>query len=238
MNHLFFVEECASTNDEIKNYISDEQNHSTAVFTYRQTEGRGQYGNSWQSLENLNIAFSLAIKAEAIITSYSLFNFYTAIVWRDFLANLSKTDVFVKWPNDIIMRNKKISGMLIEKKKFNSKNYFVIGIGINVLQTNFVNLPKAGSLLTETNIVFDLEDLATKMYFYFLENLKKPLSSEKIMEYYNNYLYKRDEVCVFQKEGLRQNGIIRKVDIDGCLWIDLENEGLKKFYHKEIMMLY
>ena len=46
------------------------------------------------------------------------------------------------------------------------------------------------------------------------------------------------EVSVFEIGKIRQNGIIKNVDEQGYLWIDLENEGLKRFYHKEIKLLY
>ena len=45
-------------------------------------------------------------------------------------------------------------------------------------------------------------------------------------------------VSVFETGGVRQNGIIKKVDEEGFLWVELENEGLQKFYNKEIDLLY
>ena len=61
---------------------------------------------------------------------------------------------------------------------------------------------------------------------------------EKILEQYNLHLFKRDTISVFQKNKVRQNGIVKNADNAGYLWIDLENEGLQKFFHKEIEMLY
>ena len=45
-------------------------------------------------------------------------------------------------------------------------------------------------------------------------------------------------VSVFEIKGIRQNGIIRNVDEEGFLWVELENQGLQKFYNKEIELLY
>ena len=155
MNSLIYYKHCTSTQDEIIDFINT--NHLTedflAVYTFNQTKGRGQYGNSWEITPEENLAFSFAIKTKNISVSNSLFNFYTAIIIRDFIANLSKTEVKIKWPNDLILKNKKICGMLFEK----NKNYFVVGIGINILQENFKNLPKSCSILSQTLLSFELK---------------------------------------------------------------------------------
>jgi biotin-(acetyl-CoA carboxylase) ligase len=64
-----------------------------------------------------NLAYTLAVNTQNILCSDFIFNYYTAIVVRDFLANLTDNDVKIKWPNDIILKGKKIVGILIEKKK-------------------------------------------------------------------------------------------------------------------------
>ncbi|HMU06361.1 MAG TPA: biotin--[acetyl-CoA-carboxylase] ligase, partial [Kaistella sp.] len=164
--------------------------------------------------------------------------FHTAAILRDFLANLTKTEAAIKWPNDLIIKNKKVSGILIEKKTINEKSYFIIGIGLNVLQENFENLPKAGSLLTQTGIQFNLEDLTNQLHEFILNHISEEITDENLLAKLNVNLFRKDLVSVFEIKGLRQNGIIQNVDENGFLWVDLENEGLKKFFHKEIELLY
>ena len=130
MNSLIYFNNCASTQDELidflnQHYLSED---FLAIHTFNQTKGRGQYGNSWKNLPEENLAYSFALKTKNINISDTCFNFYTAILVRDFIANLTKTEVKIKWPNDLILKNKKICGMLFEK----DKNYFVVGIGINI----------------------------------------------------------------------------------------------------------
>jgi BirA family biotin operon repressor/biotin-[acetyl-CoA-carboxylase] ligase len=76
------------------------------------------------------LAYTLAVNTQNILCSDFIFNYYTAILVRDFLANLADNDVKIKWPNDIILKGKKIVGILIEKKKINQNNYFIIGTGL------------------------------------------------------------------------------------------------------------
>ena len=236
MNSLIYFNNCASTQDELidflnQHYLSED---FLAVYTFNQTKGRGQYGNSWENLPEKNLAYSFALKTKNINVSDTCFNFYTAILVRDFIANLTKTEVKIKWPNDLILKNKKICGMLFEK----NKNYFVVGIGINILQENFKNLPKAGSVLSQTGLSFELKAFTESLHQYLFEHLVQKEIPNNILELYHLHLYRKNEVSVFEKNEVRQNGIIKNVDETGHIWIDLENEGLQKFFHKEIEMLY
>ena len=65
-----------------------------------------------------------------------------------YLESVVEEDVFIKWPNDIYVGEKKICGILIENQfKGNNFEYAIIGIGLNVNQTNFQNLPRVTSLI-------------------------------------------------------------------------------------------
>lgn len=236
MSHFIHLEECFSTNDEILTFLYEDE--PSAVFTFNQTKGRGQYGNEWRVIPNQNLAYSIAIKTSEINISPTSLNYYTAIVVRDFLANLTSVETKIKWPNDIILNEKKVCGILIEKKKVNQKEFYIIGIGINVLQEDFSHIPKAGSILTSTGIRFDLMEFANQFHQNIISRLKNIPSEAEILDDYNQHLFRKDEISVFEKNDMRQNGIIKNADNNGFLWIDLENEGLQKFFHKEIALLY
>lgn len=237
MSQLFYLKECSSTNDEISKFLLYENSDFVTLYTFNQTKGRGQYGNTWSSSAEKNLAYTLAVKTQNFTLSDFMFNYYTAIVIRDYLAKLTEKDVKIKWPNDIILKNKKIVGILIEKKKINQNNYFIIGAGLNVLQEEFDEISNAGSLFTQTGIKFDLEEFALNLNDFLTERLKNIPSNHEIMNLFNAYLYKKDEISVFELDKTRQNGIIRKADENGELWIEFE-DGLRSFYHKEIKLLY
>ena len=234
MNPLIYLKVCLSTNIDIQKFKLDDSDF-LGLFTFNQTQGKGQYNNSWEMIPEENLAFSFMLKTKDINISENLFNFHTAAIVRDFIANLTRTEVFIKWPNDIIINKKKIAGILIEKKKIENEEVFIVGIGINILQTNFSNLPKAGSLLTQTKQKFDLKKTAEDLFSYLQSNI---LNSQNVLETFNNHLFLKDRISVFSLNGIRQNGIIKFADKDGFIWIDLEHKGLKKFFHKEIELLY
>lgn len=238
MMRLCYLRECSSTHDEIEKFISADTLDIQAVFTFNQTKGKGQYGNTWESSDRLSLAYSVAVPEELIKLPNHIFNFHTAEVLADFLANLTNHVPEIKWPNDIIINKKKISGILIEKRIIKSRSYFLIGIGLNVLEENFSHLPRAGSLLTQTGLRFDLESLTHSLHDYLVENLIKPVSEKLVMQNLNRRLFRKNLISVFEIGQSRQNGIIKKVDEDGFLWVELEKDGLQKFFHKEITLLY
>lgn len=238
MPSLVYLKKAVSTNDEIEGYFTLNKNENTTVYTFDQTKGRGQYGNTWDTLTDQNLAFSFCVQKDKIYYSNSLFNYYTAVLFQKFFANLTNAEVKIKWPNDLILKNKKFAGILIEAKKVNNVEVFIIGIGVNVLQTDFQNLPKAGSILTETGKSCDLHKLAEDLFSFLNENISAEISEEIILENFNQHLFRKNEVSVFEIKRFRQNGIIKNADSDGYLWIELENEGLQKFFHKEIELLY
>lgn len=237
MSELFYLKECSSTNDEISRFLLYEGSDFVCVYTFNQTKGRGQYGNSWASAPEHNLAYTLAVNTLNITITDSLFNYYTATVIMDFLANLTENPVKIKWPNDIILKKKKIAGILIEKKKINGQNYFIIGSGINILQEKF-EISNAGSLLTQTGKRFHLQDFVSDFHTFLVEKLKNIPSEQEIMDNFNSNLFRKDEISVFENEQGRQNGIIRFADEKGEIWIELEKGGMQSFYHKEIKLLY
>lgn len=237
MSQLFYLKECSSTNDEISKFLLYENSDFIGLHTFNQTKGRGQYGNIWTQTAGKNLAYTLAVNTQNILCSDFIFNYYTAIIVRDFLAKLADHDVKIKWPNDIILKGKKIVGILIEKRKINQNNYFIIGAGINVLQENFNEICNAGSLLTQTGQKFALEELSLSFHEYLSGKLKNVPSDQTVLNNFNDHLFRKDEISVFEIEKERQNGIIRNADIRGELWIELE-EGMRSFYHKEVKLLY
>lgn len=236
MESLIYYSSCPSTQDEIINFINlhDFRGGFLGLYTFEQTQGRGQYGNLWENNPGENLAYSFALKLQNKTYDDTTLNFYTAILIRDFIANLTHTDPKIKWPNDLILGDKKIGGMLFEKKA----GHLITGIGINILQENFEELPYAGSLFTQTGASLDLKAFAESLHGFLTEKLQDNPLPEDVIAVYNTHLYRKNEIAVFEKNNTRQNGIIKKVDGEGFLHIELEQDGLQKFFHKEIALLY
>ena len=211
----------------------------TAIWTSDQTQGKGYAGNVWTSEKNKNIAVSLLIINNLNYSELIYFNEWVCNCICELLENYSN-EVFVKWPNDIIIKNKKVCGVLIETYKSDNQMNIIIGIGLNVNQEDYSHLPKAGSIFTQTGKKLDLEeilsDLLTKLEssYDFIQNK----NWNSIIETYNSNLFRKNKVSAFQSENQIFNGIIQEVNELGLLKVKLENNEFKEFKHKEIELLY
>lgn len=242
--NLIKLTETESTNTFLKELAEREKlPEGTAVLAAYQRNGRGQRGAAWESSAGENILLSLLLHpvfldaAEQFILSqaialsvYDLISFY-----------LPAEDVKIKWPNDILLNNKKVSGILIENNLFKNKiNNSVVGIGININQVNFA-LPDATSLSAISGKNYDLEDVLAKL-FSFIEarylQLRRGNQAQLRYEYLQKlYGYRLPLSYISSESGNKFTGIIKGVSIAGKLQLQVDNE-LKEFDLKEIKRLF
>ena len=138
-----------STNDFLKDLIRQQDvENFTVISAENQTKGKGQMGAVWNSEQGKNLIMSVLIK-DFLSDPKDVFNLNIVIslaVIRS-LEQLNIPKLSIKWPNDIMADNKKIGGILIENSfKSDQTIASIVGIGLNVNQTHFENLPQASSL--------------------------------------------------------------------------------------------
>lgn len=215
----------------------------TVVVAENQISGRGQIGNGWVSKKGESLTFSIFKEFDEFIAERQfMISMAVSLGIIEALKILNVPKISIKWPNDILSANKKIGGILIENVLEGSYvKYSVIGVGMNVNETIFPNLPQASSLKLETGIGFDLEEvlqIILRSIFNELKNLPNMDFSE-MKQRYQKKLFRRDEISVFENpEGFRFNGIVKGVSEIGELLIETENVGLQKFYLKDIKLIY
>lgn len=215
----------------------------TIVVANQQTDGKGQRGASWISESDKGLTFSLLYHnlQESSINLFEL-NCIVSLSIVEALQSISLIKFQIKWPNDILAENKKIGGVLIENSFKNQKEIVsIIGIGINVNQLHFENLPQASSLALLESKTFDKEEimmLIAKQLQFNLENAKK-IGSNFYWDRYHELLYKRGVVSAFEDaNGNRFVGKIIAVTLEGKLQLELENDVQSIFDIKEIKMLF
>ncbi|UEM05866.1 biotin--[acetyl-CoA-carboxylase] ligase [Skermanella rosea] len=124
-----------STNDEAKRLARDEGAvHGTLVWALRQTEGRGRRGRPWVSPEG-NLYVSLILRPGCRPASAAQLSFVTAGALADALQPLLPEAVCqCKWPNDLLLDDRKAAGILLESETDEAGNidWLVVGVGINV----------------------------------------------------------------------------------------------------------
>ncbi|KAA5824115.1 biotin--[acetyl-CoA-carboxylase] ligase [Algibacter amylolyticus] len=215
----------------------------TVVTAKNQTEGKGQRGSVWSSEASKNLMFSVFKDLSDMPLEHPFYvSMITSLALLKTLKSFEIPKLSVKWPNDILSADKKICGVLIENViKKNKINASIIGIGLNVNQTTFENLPKASSLKRITDKTFDVDEILKvmisnlKSYFLILKDEKY----ESIKEEYEAQLFRKNKPSTFKNaEGLMFSGFIKSVSDAGYLQVLLEDDVLKAFDLKEITLLY
>ncbi len=231
-------ESLSSTNSELLEFSKKNAKSWTVIWTSDQTQGKGYSGNRWISESEKNIAVSVLIKSDLNYSELIYFNQWVCNVIYDFLSRFSEY-VFVKWPNDIIIKDKKVCGVLIETHKSDNQINIITGIGLNVNQTDFEFLPKAGSLATQTNRKHNIEEILSGLLtelessYHLIENKEW----KKISLDYNKRLFLLNQKAIFLKNNELIEGIIKGVDEQGQLFIEIEGQNYH-FQHKEIELKY
>ena len=233
-----------STNTYLKQLSSKEgiEDYTCATAKF-QTQGKGQMGAMWSSEHSKSLMCSVFKYNSSIsIKNQFYISIVTSLAIVKTLQSFSIQKLRVKWPNDILSDNKKICGILIENViKNNNLEASIIGIGLNVNQTEFKNLPNASSLKVITGTVFNLDELLQliiknlKYYFDFLKKGKYDVLKNE----YENLLFRKDKPSTFKDwKGLRFSGFIKGISNSGMLQVELEDEVLKEFDLKEVKLLY
>ncbi|MFV5688127.1 biotin--[acetyl-CoA-carboxylase] ligase [Flavobacterium sp. ZT3R25] len=232
-----------STNEFLKGLSNKQElENFTVVTAESQTKGKGQMGAVWDSEASKNLIMSVLVKdfLSNICQIYNL-NISVSLAVIDVLESYKIPHLSIKWPNDILSYNKKIGGILIENSiKSDGTIISIVGLGLNVNQTDFGNLPKASSLAVICNKQFDKEELLFSIMDKIESNIKLwNQNAEMSWSDYTDKLFKKGIPMPFSDQN-NQNfmGIIQGISPIGKLQVLLEDDRISEFDIKEIQMLY
>ncbi|MBP3425960.1 MAG: biotin--[acetyl-CoA-carboxylase] ligase [Rikenellaceae bacterium] len=232
---IYRFDTLSSTNDEARNprYL-----HGDIILADYQTEGRGQRGNSWSSVQGKNLMFSLVAEPVWLPASeqFSLLE-CVALALVDTLAHYG-IDATIKWTNDIYVGDRKLVGVLIENSLGGHHLWrSIIGVGINVNQSEFApNLPNPTSMSLECGREFPREDILELFVEHFwrrYEVLKSGQADTLHREYVQRMFRLNVESTFRLSDGTLLRGTIRNVAPHGDLIIDTDH-GLQQFLFKQI----
>lgn len=223
-----YLERVDSTNKWAKSHISELEN-MTLVYTFNQTEGRGRLNRAWLNTGCDNIYASIVLKpSETIKDVYSNLTQYLCVILAEVMEEYGVCPK-IKWPNDLQINGKKISGILAEGIEVNNNGNFsgiVLGFGVNLNSSeeilNKINQP-ATALNLETGTKINKEEFLKKVFDKFCLLYDKfieegfPLIREEYVER-ASFLDKDIKVKVFDNIitghvlGLTDDGALKIVD--------------------------
>lgn len=253
MNPLFTGQEITELEsvDSTNSYATELLKHRNlteghTVWARRQTHGRGQRGNSWESEAGSNVTMSV-IWYPLFLSPSSQFMLTQAVALgvSDFLSyKLSQAGVQayiqIKWPNDLFADEHKIGGILIENSIRNGVvAASIVGVGVNINQTDFASANKPVSLKLLTGKSYDIR-ICVEELCAFLEPRYLQLRGGKYGQLHEEYLsrlYRLNEWAYYEAAGRRFTGRITGVAPGGRLLMELEGQEHAAFDFKEVVFL-
>ena len=242
--HLIKLNAIDSTNSYLRKLSSEaELVDYTVVSAKYQTNGRGQMGTIWNSENSKNLTVSVFKDVSKLYLEHPFYiSMATSLALIKTLQSFSIPKLSIKWPNDILSEDKKICGILIENViKQNSLRASIIGVGLNVNQTDFEGLPKAASLKLLLGNTFSLEEvlytLIKYLKYYFM--LLRKEEYDFLKREYESFLFRKNKPSTFRDvEGAFFSGIIKNVSPSGSLQVLIEEGIIKDFDFKDLTLLY
>lgn len=237
-NTIYF-DEVTSTNDIAKEMAKEKVSDGTVIVANSQIKGRGRLQREWIDESGKNLIMSIILYPRKPLHTASIITQVAAASVSDAIKDFGM-DSKIKWPNDVLVGGKKISGVLVETAIENNQiEYVIVGIGMNV-NMDISNKPIktiASSFFNELGNEFSIELVKNKLI-------------EKFNYYYNEFLKGNDiavQVCRENSHIIGKDVIInmnntdykvKVIDIadDGKLIIEDENGNIEFFSLNEISL--
>ena len=194
--HVVKFKQIDSTNNYLKNSYKLLNNFTFVVADY-QSKGKGRNDRVWSSEEGQNLMFSFLIKDQDLLKKFSALSIISAVEVAKLLEEYQIKGISIKWPNDVLIGDKKVCGILLEGQIL---EYLVVGIGLNVNQKVFPDGLRrpATSLSLEANKDFNIDELEQKLFSNIVKDLSN-LNEEQCLGYFRSHnflLNKRVKVLV------------------------------------------
>jgi BirA family biotin operon repressor/biotin-[acetyl-CoA-carboxylase] ligase len=161
---ILVFEKTDSTNDVAARMGREGAAEGLVIFAEAQTAGRGRLGRRWESDSHQGLWFSLLLRPRFPTALWTRIATWAAVAIAEAIESETSCRALIKWPNDIFVEGKKVTGILIENYFDTSQNGFaILGVGVNVNHTQFPPEleGKAASLRMVAGHSFDRQKIAT-----------------------------------------------------------------------------
>ncbi|MFC1738815.1 biotin--[acetyl-CoA-carboxylase] ligase [Planctomycetota bacterium] len=222
----------SSTNDIAAEYAMDIKNDGLVIFAEEQTAGRGRAGAKWTTGRADSILCSIVLAENKC--GAEMLSLASAVAVAEAIGTSTGTQAKIKWPNDIILNNRKVAGILLESKQTDGWIFYIAGIGINCHQKkdSFPDELKdiATSIDIESGITCDRISLAKRLLVsmeYWLKTAQK--SSKKVTEQWRKLSIQLGHRVKLIYNGKEFAGNCIGVDPQKGLVLQLDTGGVRMF---------
>jgi BirA family transcriptional regulator, biotin operon repressor / biotin---[acetyl-CoA-carboxylase] ligase len=172
---IIYYREIDSTNDQAKVLARQGHPSGTTLVAFKQNKGKGQKGRKWHSPPNEGLYLSMIIRPDKAPKDLPQYVRRTANVIIRTIKQKYKIPLVLEWPNDLLLENKKVGGILLEAvTQANSVSFLIFGLGLNLNQKEFPGYLKhtAISLFQKTGKRYNIESIAEAIKKALIKELK------------------------------------------------------------------
>lgn len=238
--HLIHLDTVDSTNDYLKRMAEEGAPHGTLVVAEYQTKGKGRRGRSWVTPPGSTIAMSILVRPELEPEKVSMMTLVAGLSVAQSVREITGLEAEIKWPNDVVVHGKKLSGTLTEMSmEMGAVHYLVIGTGINA---NVMEFPEelqstVTSLELELGAKADRGALICAYMKAFERNYERFMQSGDmsfLLEEYHGLLANRNREVRVLEPGNEYNGIAEGINSRGQLLVKKEGGTVTEVYAGEV----
>ncbi len=236
---VLVYEQIDSTNKEAKRK-GMEGRGNLLIISEEQLSGSGRRGKGWVSAKNTGIYMTMLLKPDLTPSQGAMLTLIAGIAVLRAIKKHTDMDCKIKWPNDIVLNNKKICGILTEmSSEIDFINYLVIGIGINVNQSSMEeDIKKIGTSLrleggqeySRKQLIIQVIEEFTPLYNKYLEDK----SLDFIIEEYNRDCINIGKIVKIEENKNIYLGKALMVNNEGELIVELEDKTIKTISSGEV----
>lgn len=232
------VDSCDSTNSVLMQRAANGAPSGTVLVADQQSAGRGRRGRAWLSTPESGLTFSLLWRFSRPMPELTGLSLAIGVAVANALEHLGATDIGLKWPNDVLYRNAKLAGILVELATERRGALAVIGIGLN-LQKPAGDLPHPVCGLTDIlEEVPERHQLLAEMLISLapvLDLFDAEGFAALQTRWQQHHAWQNQEVCLLGETGIEASGICLGADDKGALLLETAHET-RRFLSGEISL--
>lgn len=242
---LFFYPSVDSTNLEAERLFSNGTLPPFAVFSHKQTAGKGRLGRKWHSQANQNLYCSIMFSPNTPPEKLQSFTLWAGIeVCRSLKALIPTLDLKIKWPNDLYCNGKKVSGILTEARIDSDRMHTIIlglGLNINSTSTSFPEEIKsiATSLRAETSQSYDMNSLSIEIIQATVRAYNKCIEAsdqDSLSSAWDTFDYLKGQAITLTENGQKVSGVALGINSYGALQVKKNNGTIHSVHSGDVTL--
>jgi BirA family biotin operon repressor/biotin-[acetyl-CoA-carboxylase] ligase len=232
---IFVSQSTGSTNDDAKNFLSEQSSLLSIHLSEQQIAGKGRNGKKWISPKGKNIYLSIGWLSNLKYSQLDGLSLALGTILASSLNKFTQNQVGIKWPNDLLIEKKKIAGILIETIDINNQVGVVIGIGINVhmseaegkeIDQSWISLDQVTDSINDRNeIIGDIVNKVFQLTTVFTDEGFKPYKLD-----YESLDMLKGKKCIVNIKGIYKTVDVLGVNDKGEMLVKDGSENLTLRY--------